>query len=328
MQRFVELTKRTVPQDDQLPETIEETLVGGVAWIVYQQIRRDEAEQAEDLLPELSEFMLAPFQGAARRRRSERRLGVEHSAPRAGRLQRSWNDFPAAVTACPASSSRKTSASGCSPRWPSAWRKKATNGPRSRRSANAPGSRRATSTNSSRARTPASSPPTTRRSSGYGRSCWPPAPSARTGPRGVLAALTALLDLFAAETAQTQLVLVEGLRAGRGVYDRYQVALQSFVPYLTDGAPAPEEGSRPPHATDEAVVGGIASLLARRVLAGRNQDDAGVTPGDRGVCADALPRDLRGTEDHLCRLSAKPGLRGLPASVSNRPGPPAGRRAS
>jgi AcrR family transcriptional regulator len=65
MQRFVDLTKQTVPQDDQLPDTIEETLVGGVAWIVYQQIRRQEAEQAEDLLPELSEFMLAPFHGAA-----------------------------------------------------------------------------------------------------------------------------------------------------------------------------------------------------------------------------------------------------------------------
>jgi AcrR family transcriptional regulator len=65
MQRFVELTKRVVPSDEKLPETIEETLVGGVAWIVYQQIRRGEAEKAEDLLPELSEFMLAPFQGAA-----------------------------------------------------------------------------------------------------------------------------------------------------------------------------------------------------------------------------------------------------------------------
>ncbi|HEU4943787.1 MAG TPA: TetR/AcrR family transcriptional regulator [Solirubrobacterales bacterium] len=65
MQRFVELVKRIVPHDDGLPETIEETLVGGVAWILYQQIRRGEAEQAEDLLAELSEFMLAPFQGAA-----------------------------------------------------------------------------------------------------------------------------------------------------------------------------------------------------------------------------------------------------------------------
>jgi AcrR family transcriptional regulator len=66
VQRFVDLTKRTVPNNDQLPETIEETLVGGVAWIVYQQIRRHETEKAEDLLPELSEFMLAPFLSAAK----------------------------------------------------------------------------------------------------------------------------------------------------------------------------------------------------------------------------------------------------------------------
>ena len=95
---------------------------------------------------------------------------------------------------------------------------------------------------------------------------------------GVLAALAELLDLFAAETAQAQLVLVEGLRAGRGVYDRYQVALQSFVPYLRDGAPAPEGGSRPPEATDEAIVGGIASLLARRVLAGETKKLPGLLP--------------------------------------------------
>ena len=85
---------------------------------------------------------------------------------------------------------------------------------------------------------------------------------------GVLAALVALLDLLVAEPAQAGLVLVEGLRAGRGVYDRYQVALQSFVPYLRDGAPTPAGSEPPPEATDEAVVGGIASLLARRVLAG------------------------------------------------------------
>jgi AcrR family transcriptional regulator len=66
MQRFVDLTKQTVPSNDQLPETIEETLVGGVAWIIYQQIRRQETEKAEDLLPELSEFMLAPFASAAK----------------------------------------------------------------------------------------------------------------------------------------------------------------------------------------------------------------------------------------------------------------------
>jgi AcrR family transcriptional regulator len=85
---------------------------------------------------------------------------------------------------------------------------------------------------------------------------------------GVLAALSTLLDLLAAEPAQAGLVLVEGLRAGRGVYDRYQAALESFVPSLRDGAPTPAGGELPPEATDEAIVGGIASLLARRVLAG------------------------------------------------------------
>lgn len=66
MQRFVKLTGENVPHDEKLPETIEETLVGGVAWIVYQQLRREEGERAEDLLPELTDFMLAPFLGAAR----------------------------------------------------------------------------------------------------------------------------------------------------------------------------------------------------------------------------------------------------------------------
>lgn len=61
---FVELTRQTLPQDDRLPDTIAETLVGGVAWIIYQQIRRGEAERAEDLLPELTEFMMAPYVGA------------------------------------------------------------------------------------------------------------------------------------------------------------------------------------------------------------------------------------------------------------------------
>jgi AcrR family transcriptional regulator len=64
VETFVELTKRTLPPDARLPDTIAETLVGGVAWIVYQQIRRGETEHAEDLLPELTEFMTAPYLGA------------------------------------------------------------------------------------------------------------------------------------------------------------------------------------------------------------------------------------------------------------------------
>ena len=73
-------------------------------------------------------------------------------------------------------------------------------------------------------------------------------------------------------------MLVEGLRAGRTVYDRYQEGLQAFVTYLRDGAPGPVGGERPPEATDEAVVGGIASLLSRRVLAGETRQLSELLP--------------------------------------------------
>jgi AcrR family transcriptional regulator len=81
-------------------------------------------------------------------------------------------------------------------------------------------------------------------------------------------AVDALLQLFAAEPALASLVLVEGLRAGRGVYDRYQAAIESFVGYLQDGAPPAPAGEGVADATGEAVVGGIASMLGRRVVAG------------------------------------------------------------
>jgi len=80
--------------------------------------------------------------------------------------------------------------------------------------------------------------------------------------------IASLLDLFGRDPALASIVLVEGLRAGRGVYDRYQAALESFVPRLRAGVPVAPDGEPVPEAMDEAVVGGIASLLARRVLAG------------------------------------------------------------
>lgn len=87
-------------------------------------------------------------------------------------------------------------------------------------------------------------------------------------PLRVRDAIASLLAFLTSEPALASLSLVEGLRAGRGVYDRYQAAVESFVPYLRDGAPAAPGGERVPAATDEAVIGGIASLLGRRVLAG------------------------------------------------------------
>jgi AcrR family transcriptional regulator len=87
-------------------------------------------------------------------------------------------------------------------------------------------------------------------------------------PERIQAGIESLLGALARDPALASISLVEGLRAGRGMYDRYQTAVESFVVYLRDGAPEAPGGGEVPEATDEAVVGGIASLLGRRVLAG------------------------------------------------------------
>ncbi len=84
----------------------------------------------------------------------------------------------------------------------------------------------------------------------------------------VCAGIEVALAWLAHEPGCANLLLVEGLRAGPDVYDRFLVAVQSFVPLLRDGAPRRAGAGRPPEAADEAVVGGIASLLGRHVLAG------------------------------------------------------------
>ncbi len=66
LQRFVELLRRNVPADTRLPNTIEETLVGGIAWILHQQIRRGEAERIVDLTPALLDFVLSPYLGVGK----------------------------------------------------------------------------------------------------------------------------------------------------------------------------------------------------------------------------------------------------------------------
>lgn len=66
MRDFVELLRSSAPPDADLPETIEESLVGGVAWILQLQIRRGETERLGELLPELSQFVLSPYLGVGK----------------------------------------------------------------------------------------------------------------------------------------------------------------------------------------------------------------------------------------------------------------------
>jgi AcrR family transcriptional regulator len=65
VRRFVDLLRASAPPGTDLPATIEESLVGGVGWILQQLIRRGEAETAPQLQPELAQFVLSPYASVA-----------------------------------------------------------------------------------------------------------------------------------------------------------------------------------------------------------------------------------------------------------------------
>jgi len=57
------------PHGAELPETLEEAIVGGVFWIVYQRLAAGGVAAIPELLPELIEFALTPYLGAEAARR-------------------------------------------------------------------------------------------------------------------------------------------------------------------------------------------------------------------------------------------------------------------
>jgi AcrR family transcriptional regulator len=77
LQAFVPLLRggrEHAPQGDDLPETLEETIIGGIFWVIYQRIVLGQAEQLESLLPDLRDFALTPYLGADPARRATVRL--------------------------------------------------------------------------------------------------------------------------------------------------------------------------------------------------------------------------------------------------------------
>jgi AcrR family transcriptional regulator len=59
-----QLGRGVSPHGGELPETLEEALIGGVFWIVYQRLTGPEPDRIGELLPELTEFILTPYIGA------------------------------------------------------------------------------------------------------------------------------------------------------------------------------------------------------------------------------------------------------------------------
>jgi len=110
-------------------------------------------------------------------------------------------------------------------------------------------------------------------------------------PGGIRAGIAAMLRFLAAEPALARLCMVEALVAGPVVVERYDAAIKSFAPYFRGGREGREElaaaaerngangasangggggnGGEPlAGATEEALVGGMVSLISRRVMAG------------------------------------------------------------
>ncbi len=66
LKRFIPLLKpgrELNPRRAELPETLEDTLIGGVLWVLNQRLIADEADALRGLLPETIEFVLRPYVG-------------------------------------------------------------------------------------------------------------------------------------------------------------------------------------------------------------------------------------------------------------------------
>jgi AcrR family transcriptional regulator len=60
---FFQMGRKFSAKGAELPETLEETIVGGIFWILYQRIIMGQVEQIEGLQGELVEFSLTPYLG-------------------------------------------------------------------------------------------------------------------------------------------------------------------------------------------------------------------------------------------------------------------------
>jgi AcrR family transcriptional regulator len=91
-------------------------------------------------------------------------------------------------------------------------------------------------------------------------------------PERVRMGLKALLAALASDPEAARVGMVECLSAGPGAGERYRQTLSAFVPLLEEGRRHAAYPEHLPPQTSEAVVGGIASILHRRVLEERTPE--------------------------------------------------------
>lgn len=99
-------------------------------------------------------------------------------------------------------------------------------------------------------------------------------------PEATRAALEAMLSFLAAEPNLARLAMVEAMVAGPVVVERYDAAVQTFLPYLKAGRKGRSKAvlKRLSDSTEEALVGGMVSLVSRRIVAGQTEDLESLLP--------------------------------------------------
>lgn len=99
-------------------------------------------------------------------------------------------------------------------------------------------------------------------------------------PQAVRAGIAAMLAFLAAEPNLARLCMVESLVAGPVVVERYDAAIRGLVPYLETGREgrSPEVLAQLSPTTEEALVGGMVSLISRRIIAGQTAELEGLLP--------------------------------------------------
>ena len=99
-------------------------------------------------------------------------------------------------------------------------------------------------------------------------------------PEATRAGIGAMLVFLASEPNLARLAMVEALVAGPVVVERYDAAVQTFLPYISAGREgAPKEVLQHlSDSTEEALVGGMVSLVSRRIVAGHTEELESLLP--------------------------------------------------
>jgi AcrR family transcriptional regulator len=93
----------------------------------------------------------------------------------------------------------------------------------------------------------------------------------RSWPERVRARIGAVLEAFAANPDLARFVLIAPPRAGEEIAARYRRAMDEVLAELLSDLPEDLAAERPSRATEEALVGGAATLIGEKVDAGEGE---------------------------------------------------------